>query len=133
MSRREDKKKPEITAESSLAPQLGSNPALMARTGEFDIRKHTKINDIIAFCAAYFRRLPDEEGGEFARNFFDDLLHLSTSIDGWNVNKEIQMVAGSKGVGSVGELVKKPGIIQRNVTNRAWKKQADEEGKTVVE
>ncbi|NIT04094.1 hypothetical protein GTO10_04180 [Candidatus Saccharibacteria bacterium] len=45
----------------------------------------------------------------------------------------IQMVAGAAGAPSVGDLVKKPGVLQRNITNRGWKKEAEEKGQTIVE
>jgi len=137
---REEDKKPEITAEGELAPQLGSDKTKMAK-GLFDIRRLSKINPIEKAWISFFiledgEPGSDEElegGGGFFREFCESYLNLSVSEDGWRVNKMIQMVAGAKGAPSVGELVKKPGLLQRNITNRGWKKEADEKGQTVVE
>lgn len=137
---RKDDPKPEVTAEGELAPQLGSDKTQMAR-GTFDMRRLSKINPIEKAWIAFFiledgEDGKDEElegGGGFYHEFCQGYLNLSVSEDGWRVNKMIQMVAGASGAPSVGELVKKPNILQRNITNRDWKKKAEEKGATTVE
>jgi len=132
MSRRKTEKQ-EVTAETQLAPQLGADYKKIAR-GEWDARIQSKLpSPIVAICGSYFCMLPDEEGGEFARGFFDNLYRTLVSVDGWNVNKQVQMVGASKGQPTIGELRKKPGWLGRNLTQRDWQRQADEEGQTVVE
>lgn len=131
--RRRREEKEEKTAETMLAPQLGSTPREMAR-GRWDIRKQSNLpNEIFAICGAYFTNLPENEGGGFARDFFNSLYHTLTSVRGWNVNKQVQMVGAGKGAPQVGELKKKPGWIGRNVTQRDWKEKAEEEGQVIVE
>jgi len=132
LSRRE-KEKEELTAESHLGPQLGSDTIDLVK-GKVDMRRLSKLpSPLDKVWISYFMLIGDEEGGEFARAFCNNYLNLAVSDDGWRVNKMIQMVAGSKGAPSVGELQKKPNIVARNVTQRDWEKKAREEGKTIVE
>ena len=131
MSRREEKKE-EITAEGVLAADFGSDQTIISK-GTVDIRRFSKIGPIDKFCLAYFLNVPDARGGRFWRTICGNFLNLACSEDGWKTNKAIQLVAGSKGAPSVGELQKKPGVLQRNITDRDWKKKAEEEGRTIVE
>lgn len=131
MSRREEKKE-EITAEGVLAADFGTDQIDIAK-GQVDIRRFSKIGPFDKIWIAYFLQVPKERGGGFARKFCYHFLNLACSEDGWKTNKAIQLVAGSKGAPSVGELQKKPGWIGRNVTKRDWKKEADEEGRTIAE
>jgi len=131
LSRREEKK-PEITAEGSLSPQLGSNTTDLV-TGKFDMRRLSKLGTLDKVWLSYFLMVPKKRGGRYWSMFCDNYMNLAVSDDGWRVNKMIAMVAGSKGAPSVGELVKKPGVLQRNITQRDWKKKADEKGQTIVE
>lgn len=130
MSRREEKE--ELTAESHLGPQLGTDTVDLVK-GKVDMRRLSKLGPIDKAWLSYFSMLPNEEGGEFSRMFCNNYINYAVSEDGWRTNKMIQMVAGSKGAPSVGELVKRPGMFQRNLTQRDWKKKADEQGQTIVE
>ena len=130
---REEDKKPEITAEGELAGQLGSDKTTLSK-GVFDMRRLSKLNPLEkAWISFFYNMFPSEEGGDYFNEFCDNWLNVSVSEEGWRTNKMIQMVAGAKGAPSVGELQKKPGLLQRNITDRGWKKRADEEGKTIVE
>lgn len=129
---RKEEKKPEITAESELAPQLGSDKTDLVQ-GRFDMRRLSKINEIQVHVIGYFMNVPDLRGGRFWRKLTDNLLNLSVSVEGWRVNKMNQMVASAKGTPSVGELQKKPGWIKRNVTDKNWRRKAEEKGQTIVE
>ena len=130
MSRRTEKE--ELTAESHLGPQLGTDTVDLVK-GKVDMRRLSKLGPIDKAWLSYFSMLSDEEGGEFARRFCDNYINYAVSEEGWRTNKMIQMVAGSKGAPSVGELVKRPGVLQRNITDREWKKKAEEQGQTIVE
>lgn len=129
----EEKKAEQPTAESTLAPQLGTDIIDIMLNKKVDMRRLSKTGPLDKAWIAYFLLLEDEEGGDFARQFCNNYLNLAVSEDGWRVNKMIQMVAGSKGVPAVGDLMKKPGWVTRNITDKSWKKKADEEGKTIVE
>jgi len=132
MKKDKQEKKIEVTAETVLGPQIGSHPVRIVQ-GEYSEEIMTKINPIEKAWLSYFEMVPDLEGGEFAKEFCRKYKAHSRSVDGWNVNKMIQMVAGSKGVTAIGELKKKPGILQRNITDRGWKKKAEEKGEVIVE
>lgn len=128
-----DEKKQEITAETSLAPQFGSDTRIIAQ-GEFDQMIMANIDEAVIVPVAYFLAKPKHKGGNFCKNFFGNYLKLSRAKNGWNSNKMIQETQASKGVASgVGEIVKKPNIVQRNVFDRKWRDRAEEKGATVVE
>lgn len=129
---KKEDKPPEITAEGELAPQLGSDKTKLVK-GQMDMRRLSKINEVQSYVIGYFMNVPNRRGGRFWRDLCDNILNLNVSVEGWRVNKMIQMVAGAKGAPSVGELQKKPGWISRHVTDRDWKRKAAEEGKTIVE
>ena len=130
ISKKEETKEP--TAEGTLAPQFGSDTVDLVK-GKYDMRRLSKINELDKIWIAFFRMVPDVEGGDFTSEFCDNYLNLAVSEEGWRVTKMIQAIAGSKGAMGVGELVKRPGLLQRNITQRDWKKKAEEEGKTIVE
>jgi len=129
---RKEDEKPEITAEGELAGQLGSDKTTLAG-GVFDMRRLSKTGELDKVWIAYFLNVPKIRGGRFAYTFCDNYLNLAVSEEGWRINKMIQMVAGAKGAPSVGELAKRPGLLQRNITNRKWREKADEKGATIVE
>lgn len=132
MSRKE-KEKEEITAESRLAAEIGSDTTDLVK-GKVDMRRFSKLTPLDKAWISFFLLVDDEEGGEYFRDFCNNFLNLAPSEEGWRTNKAIQMVAASKGTAGVGaELVKRPSWVGRNVTNRGWKKEADEKGATVVE
>jgi len=131
LSRREEKKE-ELTAESHLGPQLGSDTTELVK-GKVDMRRLSKLGPLDKAWISYFLLKKPKKGGRYTNRFCENYMNLAVSEDGWRVNKMIQMVAGSKGAPSVGELQKKPNIVARNVTQRDWEKKAREEGKTIVE
>lgn len=131
VSRRNDKPQ-EPTAEGVLGPQFGTDTVDLVQ-GKTDMRRLSKITGIEKVWLAYFMLKKNQRGGRFARRFCDNFVNLAVSEDGWRVNKMIQAIAGSKGATSVGELQKKPGVLQRNITNRGWEEKAKEQGKTIVE
>jgi len=84
-------------------------------TGKYDMRRLSKLAMLDKVWLSYFLMVPKKRGGRFWTEFCGNYMNLAVSEDGWRVNKMIQMVAGSKGAPSVGELVKKPGVLQRNM------------------
>ena len=131
-ARRNEKDKVEITAEGTLSSEFATDTTQKVR-GVIDVRRGTMVNPIEVIWMAYFRRLGEFEGGDFANAFIEDYLNLKMSVDGWFTNKRIQFTAASKGAPGVGELFKKPGWVQRNISQRDWERKAREEGKTIVE
>lgn len=123
---------PQITAESHLGPQLGTDTTELVQ-GRYDPRILSKLHPLDPIWMGYFLNKKDKRGGKFCKAFIGNMLRLKRSEDGWGTNKIIQFTAAAKGAPSVGELVKKPGWLGRNVTDRTWKKKAEEEGSTVVE
>lgn len=128
----EDEKKQEITGESALAPQIGSDVTEIS-TGMFDPRITSKLTPLDKIWIAYFLQKKDKRGGAFAKRFCVNYLKLATSEDGWRINKMIQAIAAGKGVPTaIGEIVRRPNWIRRHTTDRDWEKKAEESGATVV-
>lgn len=127
-----EEKRQNPTAEEALAPQLGSDVSDIQQ-GKFNMLRLSKIDPIDIIVISHFLQVPPERGGNYAKKFFTNYLNLAVSVDGWRTTKIIQAIQGSKGASSVGELMKRPGWLGRNVTQRDWKRRAEEEGKTVVE
>ncbi len=127
-------KKQETTQEpieTIVGPQLASAKDFTA-DGRNDERKLSNISPVEAIAYSWFLAIPDHEGGEWARDFVNNMLTLRDSVEGWRSNQLIRLVAGSKGVPST-DYVKKPGIIARNLTKRDWEQKAKVEGKEIVE
>lgn len=131
MSSKKDDK-PEITAEGSLSPQFGSDPETLMRD-QLDVLRLTKFGKLAKYWIPYFMNIPAERGGKFAKQFCLGYMNASMSEEGWNKNKMIQQTAAAKGAPSVGELVRKPNVLVRNLTDRHWKEKAEEKGQMVVE
>jgi len=126
-------KRPNPTAEETLGPQLGTDPKHLSIFHTFDPRILSKLEPTDVLWISYFSRIPDLEGGEYARDFIADFEKYAVSVEGWRTNKMIQMVAAGKGTTSGVEFLKKPGWFGRNISDRKWKEKAEEEGKVIVE
>lgn len=129
MSKKE--KKEEKPIEYVIGEQLASDARNLIK-GRSDPRRLSIVNEAEVLAISYFSQIPDKEGGEYARDFIADFLNLKMSLGGWRSNQLIRLVQGSKGV-AAGEIVKKPGLIGRNITNRGWKENAEREGATIIE
>lgn len=132
MSRKRDSDTPEITAEATLGPQMGTDTVDMVQ-GRYDPLILSKLGDLAKYWISYFNLVPNHRGGNFYRKFCAQYLKVARSEEGWQQNQMIRFTAGAKGAPTVGELMKKPNILVRNLTNRDWQKKAEEEGKVVVE
>ena len=129
MSKKE--KKEEKPIEYVIGEQLASD-ALTLMKGRSDPRRLSIVNEAEVLALSYFGQIPDNEGGEYVRDFIADFLNLKMSLGGWRSNQLIRLVQGSKGV-VAGEIVKKPRILGRTITNRDWKERAERDGATIVE
>lgn len=129
MSKKEDKEEKPI--EYVVGEQLASDFVELVK-GRSDARRLSMVNEAEVLALSYFSQVPDNEGGEYVREFIADFLNLKMSLAGWRSNQLIRLVHGSKGV-TAGEIVKRPGIIGRNLTNRDWKNKAEREGATIIE
>jgi len=129
MSKKEDKEEKPI--EYVVGEQLASDFVELVK-GRSDARRLSMVNEAEVLALSYFSQVPDNEGGEYVREFIADFLNLKMSLAGWRSNQLIRLVQGSKGV-TAGEIVKRPGIIGRNLTNRDWKNKAEREGATIIE
>ncbi|MHA1829052.1 MAG: hypothetical protein ACTSX6_10455 [Candidatus Heimdallarchaeaceae archaeon] len=125
-----EEEKEERTAESTLAPQLGTDFIDLMR-GRVDVRRLTYLNELEIVWLSYFLMIPNHRGGRFARRFCENYMNLKMSEGGRRVNQMIQMVAGSRGV-PVFREVDKRSWVERHLTLRDEEK-AREKGKIAVE
>jgi hypothetical protein len=132
LSRKSDKEQPEVTAEGTLGPQMGTDTVDLVQ-GRYDPLILSKLGPLAKYWISYFMLVPAHRGGNFYQNFCKMYVRTARSEEGWQQNKFIQFTAGAKGAPTVGELMKKPNVLSRNITHRDWKKEAEEEGKVVVE
>ncbi len=128
MSKSEKEEKP---IEFVIGEQMASDFVELVK-GRSDARRLSIVNEAEVLALSYFSQIPDNEGGEYVRDFIADFLNLKMSLGGWRSNQLIRLVQGSKGVTS-DEIVKKPGIIGRYVTDRDWKEKAERSGARIVE
>lgn len=129
MSAKENKEEKPI--EFIVGEQLASDFVELVK-GRSDARRLSIVNEAEVLALSYFSQIPDNEGGEYVRDFISDFLNLKMSLGGWRSNQLIRLVQGSKGV-VAGEIVKKPGIVGRMITNRDWKEKAERDGARIVE
>ena len=131
MSNKSKTKEEAKPIEFVVGEQLASDARNLAK-GRSDPRRLSLINEPEVLALSYLNQIPDNEGGAYVRDFISDFLNLKMSKDGWRANQLIRLVQGSKGV-VAGEIVKKPGILGRTLTNRDWKEKAERDGATIVE
>jgi hypothetical protein len=131
MSSKSSKDQTQEPIETIVGPQLATDPVLLAQ-GLSDARRISKISGIEAIAYSWFLAVPDYRGGTWSKQFVANMLNLRMSEDGWRANQLVRLVASSKGVPAI-DVVKRPGFIGRNFTNKDWKQKAEAEGKEVVE
>ncbi len=129
MSSKDEKEEKPI--EFVIGEQLASDFIELVK-GRSDPRRLSIVNEAEVLALSYFSQIPDNEGGEYVRDFIADFLNLKMSLGGWRSNQLIRLVQGSKGV-VAGEIVKKPGIIGRLITDRSWKEKAERDGARIIE
>lgn len=131
MSSKEKKDKEEKTIELVLGTQYGSD-ANDLMDGMVDVRRFSRISQIEALVYPYLLEVPRYRGGRVAKNIVYNKLNLNMSIEGWRANQGIRLIAGSKGAPTI-DVLKRPGWIGRNISNRKWQKKAELEGKEIIE
>ena len=107
-----------------MVEQLGTSPKKMAQ-GEFDIRLFSVLEekDIPLLIYAKIRGKKSSTW----RTIGDDYPHLKVSIGGRGRRDAIRGEAVQRGgVATVEPEIPQPGWIQRNFTDRGWRKKAEE-------
>ena len=108
-----------------LTQNLGTAPKKIAR-GEIDRRMYTNIEDGDIELMIYLRILK-ELGNKAAEVMYDEFIHDKISVGGMGMRYIIRGESVRKGIGvNVGEEIKKPGWVERNVTNRGWEQRERE-------
>lgn len=116
---------PEVVA-TTLAPQLGSSTTYLGR-GEFDMRKLSVIGEKDISLLIY-AKIRGKKSKTWA-TIYDEFLNLQVGVNGRGRRDIIRMEGVSKGgLPDLSAEMEKPGWFSRNVTDRAWKKRAQNEG-----
>ena len=115
---------PEVVA-TSLAPQLGSDMIHLSK-GKFDMRKLSFIQETDIPFLIYSKI----RGKKVAvwDTIYNMYLNLQVSVGGKGMRNIIRMEGVSKGgLPDIQPEYDKPGWVQRNFSNRDWKKKSQEE------
>lgn len=108
-----------------LTQNLGTSPIKIAM-GEIDRRMFTKIEDE-DIDLLIFLRLGKELGNKAMAVIYDEFIHDKISVDGMGMRYVIRGESVRKGIGvNLESEIKKPGWVERNVTNRDWEKKEKE-------
>lgn len=115
-----------------LVPQMGSDDTFISK-GLIDQRKYAYLEDAGEVLAiSHFRYRAKHDNVRYFDHLCDDYLNLTPSIQGLNRRQTIDLTAASTG-SKAPELIKKPGLLARNIWKRGWRDKAEREGKVVVE
>ena len=108
-----------------LTQNLGTSPIKIAM-GEIDRRMFTKIEDE-DIDLLIFLRLGKELGNKAMAVIYDEFIHDKISVDGMGMRYVIRGESVRKGIGvNLESEIKKPGWVERNVTNRDWENKEKE-------
>lgn len=130
MSKKETK---EENIELVLGTQLGSDQRYIGK-GNVQIDRMTVLeDDIDTFCIAFSELVPREHGGDWLRGFFGKMKNLNVSKAGRGRRDATNVATGSTGAVIAESLMRKPGWFSRNVRDRDWEKEAESEGKHVID
>jgi hypothetical protein len=122
-----------LIAEEKLSPQIGSSPAHMTKTQEYDIRILTNLNPLEVAWITFAHQMPDHAGGRIFKEFAGTYMYLKRSQAGWTTKNILTALANLRGAQQPRDIARKPNILSRNITNRDWKEKAVEEGKEIVQ
>lgn len=115
---------PEVVA-TTLSPQLASDPHHLGK-GNFDMRKLSVISEKDIPLLIYVKIRGKKS--ETWRTIYDEFLTLPVSVGGRGRRDIIRMEGVSKGgLPEAQPELEKPGWLQRNFTDRDWRRRAKEE------
>lgn len=101
-----------------LVPQMGTDRSLLAE-GKYDSRRFTNISPVEKLWLTWFDNVPDEFGGEWARDWADSYRNHAYSVDGENKKLVVAMQqAVSGGRDAAPKKKDERNWVQRNLTQR---------------
>jgi len=114
-----------------LVPQMGSDNIHLVKQ-IIDQRKFAVLSEPTQAALGYFEYRAKVDNIRFWDHVVDWELNTTPSIGGLGRRQVIHTIQAASG-GRPVEVAEKPGILGRNITNRAWKEKAAKEGKMIVE
>lgn len=101
-----------------LASQIGSD-RIMLEAGIVDIRRLTNIGKVERLWLSFFLHMPDDQGGQWMKQFCDDYMNLSPSLGGMRAKLIIAMQSAIGGIRQQKSKVKDDrSFIERHFTRR---------------
>lgn len=91
------------TAEEALAPQLGSAVKELKNQSP-DMRILSVLDQLEAIWMPWFSLIDDEDGGEFAREFVNEILHYKVSVQGRGRTDLKEAIGYAKGISQAKEV-----------------------------
>lgn len=117
-----------------IVPQLGSGPKVLSEgapdSGDLDSWMLTNMNSDIFLGLVGLRTIAKADDAEYIDDFIGVFLRALKGINGFTA-KQLERIAVGMNSGAGRKIVKRPGLLGRNVTNRGWKERADSEGAEV--
>lgn len=117
-----------------IIPQAFSSGQIIdGEKGGIDEWKLSRINGRALLSLIYFQHRGEHDHVRFYKEFVDRFMRGSKSIEGYGLKMMENIAIGISGGGASRKLVKKPGWVGRNITNKKWREKADRENARVVE
>lgn len=105
-----------------LVPNMGSDRVLL-ELGKVDWRRFTHIDEIDNFWMTYFKLIPSERGGNYARKFVEEYGNLAYSVQGRHKKLAVDFQRAVSGDRTERPKQKK----KRSLTDRLLGRNKDEE------
>jgi hypothetical protein len=117
-------------------PQLFSSPTELTQgapdSGDQDVWMLTNIPADVLVPLSGLKLIGEHDNRPEVLAFVNLILRGVKGINGFTV-KQGEHIAVGLGGGGARKVVKRPGVIGRNITNRGWHEKAEDEGAEIVE
>jgi hypothetical protein len=117
-----------------IVPQVASGPRILSEgapdSGDIDAWMLTRMNSDIFLGLVGLETIAEADDAQYIKDFVDVFLRGLKGIEGFSV-KQLERIAIGMSSSAGQRIVKRPGMIGRNITNRAWKEKAESEGAEV--
>ena len=120
-----------------VVPQMFSGPKILTQnapdSGDTDVWMMTNMPADVLVPLAGLELIAETDKREHDIGLFVDLiLRGLKGVNGFNM-KVGETIALGLGGGVGRKVVKKPGLMSRNITNRSWRQKAESEGAEIEE
>lgn len=96
-----------------LVPQFGSDREGWLDEGKVDYRRFTHLDDIDPYWCAFFRLIPKEQGGEWAKDFVEEYANFMYAVEGRHKKLTVDMQKAVSGKETQPDKKKKRTLTDR--------------------